>query len=81
MYATHKPAMCFHGLGVTEHVQGTEGVMCLVNLALITGNIGRPGAGVNPLAGPKQRAGRGAHGLRSGDSHRMRALGGESRAI
>ena len=51
LYATHKPAMCFHGLGVTEHVQGTEGVMCLVNLALITGNIGRPGAGVNPLRG------------------------------
>ena len=51
MYATHKPAMCFHGLGVTEHVQGTEGVMCLVNLAVITGNIGRPGAGVNPLRG------------------------------
>jgi formate dehydrogenase major subunit len=51
VYATHKPAMCFHGLGVTEHVQGTEGVMCLVNLALITGNIGRPGAGVNPLRG------------------------------
>jgi len=51
LYATNKPAMCFHGLGVTEHVQGTEGVMCLVNLALITRNIGRPGAGVNPLRG------------------------------
>ncbi len=43
--------MCFHGLGVTEHVQGTEGVMCLVNLAALTGNLGRPGAGVNPLRG------------------------------
>lgn len=51
VYATHKPAMCFHGLGVTEHVQGTEAVMCLVNLALMTGNIGREGAGVNPLRG------------------------------
>jgi formate dehydrogenase major subunit len=51
LYATGKPAMCFHGLGVTEHVQGTEGVMCLVNLALITGNIGREGSGVNPLRG------------------------------
>jgi formate dehydrogenase major subunit len=50
-YATHKPAMCFHGLGVTEHVQGTEGVMCLVNLALVSGNIGQPGSGVNPLRG------------------------------
>jgi formate dehydrogenase major subunit len=51
LYATGKPAMSFHGLGITEHVQGTEGVMCLVNLALITGNIGRPGSGVNPLRG------------------------------
>ena len=51
LYATHQPAMCFHGLGVTEHVQGTEAVMGLVNLALLTGNIGRPGAGVNPLRG------------------------------
>jgi formate dehydrogenase major subunit len=51
LYATPKPAMCVHGLGVTEHVQGTEAVMCLVNLALVTGNIGRPGSGVNPLRG------------------------------
>jgi formate dehydrogenase major subunit len=50
-YAMEKPAMCIHGLGVTEHVQGTEGVMCLVNLALLTGNIGKPGAGINPLRG------------------------------
>ena len=51
LYATAKPAMCFHGLGMTEHVQGTEGVMCLVNLAILTGNMGRPGSGVNPLRG------------------------------
>jgi formate dehydrogenase major subunit len=50
-YATRKPAMSIHGLGVTEHVQGTEGVMCLVNLAVLTGNIGKPGSGVNPLRG------------------------------
>lgn len=50
-YATQSPAMCIHGLGVTEHRQGTEGVMCLVNLALLTGNIGRPGGGINPLRG------------------------------
>jgi formate dehydrogenase major subunit len=36
---------------MTEHVQGTEGVMCLVNLALLTGNFGKPGSGVNPLRG------------------------------
>ncbi|MBE7557763.1 molybdopterin-dependent oxidoreductase [bacterium] len=51
IYANGKPSMCFHGLGVTEHLQGTEGVMCLVNLALLTGNIGKPGSGVNPLRG------------------------------
>jgi formate dehydrogenase major subunit len=51
IYASEKPAMSFHGLGVTEHLQGTEGVMCVVNLALLTGNIGKRGAGVNPLRG------------------------------
>ncbi len=51
LYATEKPALCFHGLGVTEHGQGTEGVMCIVNLALLTGNIGKRGTGVNPLRG------------------------------
>lgn len=51
IYATHRPAMCFHGLGITEHSQGTDSVMCLVNLALLSGNIGKPGSGVNPLRG------------------------------
>jgi formate dehydrogenase major subunit len=51
IYATETPSMSFHGLGMTEHLQGTEGVMCIVNLALLTGNIGKRGAGVNPLRG------------------------------
>jgi formate dehydrogenase major subunit len=51
LFATNKPSLSVHGLGMTEHVQGTEGVMCLVNLALVTGNVGRAGAGVNPLRG------------------------------
>jgi formate dehydrogenase major subunit len=51
LYATARPSISFHGLGITEHTQGTEGVMCLANLALLTGNLGRPGAGVNPLRG------------------------------
>src|SRR3990170_3042125 len=50
-YARETPSIAFHGLGATEHVQGTEGVMCLVNLALLTGNIGKPGTGINPLRG------------------------------
>ncbi|MSU69483.1 MAG: formate dehydrogenase subunit alpha [Opitutaceae bacterium] len=51
LYATAKPALSVHGLGMTEHIQGTEGIMALVNLALITGNIGKPGTGINPLRG------------------------------
>jgi hypothetical protein len=38
LYATHRPSMSVHGLGVTEHTQGTDGVRALVNLALLTGN-------------------------------------------
>ncbi|HKR60147.1 MAG TPA: molybdopterin-dependent oxidoreductase, partial [Pyrinomonadaceae bacterium] len=51
VYAIEKPSLSVHGLGMTEHVQGTESVMCLVNLALLTGNLGKPGAGINPLRG------------------------------
>ncbi len=50
-YATAGNAMSFHGLGVTEHFQGTYTVMQIANLAMLTGNIGRPGVGVNPLRG------------------------------
>jgi formate dehydrogenase major subunit len=50
-YATAGNAMSFHGLGVTEHFQGTFTVMQIANLAMLTGNIGRPGVGVNPLRG------------------------------
>jgi len=51
LYATNGPSMIVNGLGITEHHQGTDGVGALVNLALLTGNIGRPGTGVNPLRG------------------------------
>ncbi len=50
-YATAKNSMEFHGLGVTEHTQGSKTVMLIADLAMITGNIGRPGVGVNPLRG------------------------------
>ena len=50
-YANADKAMSFHGLGVTEHSQGTFTVMQIADLALITGNIGRRGVGVNPLRG------------------------------
>lgn len=51
LYAQQGPSLQFHGLGVTEQVQGTEAVMCLANLALLTGNVGKPGTGCNPLRG------------------------------
>ncbi len=50
-YATANNAMSFHGLGVTEHSQGSRTVMCIADLAMLTGNIGREGVGVNPLRG------------------------------
>ena len=50
-YASANNAMEFHGLGVTEHSQGSQTVMLISNLAMLTGNIGRPGVGVNPLRG------------------------------
>ncbi|MBT8191102.1 MAG: formate dehydrogenase subunit alpha, partial [Bacteroidia bacterium] len=50
-YASAPNAMSFHGLGVTEHSQGTFTVMQIADLALLTGNIGRKGVGVNPLRG------------------------------
>ncbi len=50
-YAAAARPMLLHGLGVTEHRQGSEGVELLCNLALLVGAFGRPGVGVNPLRG------------------------------
>ena len=50
-YASVSRAMSFHGLGVTEHSQGSKTVMLISNIAMMTGNIGREGVGVNPLRG------------------------------
>ena len=51
MYATGGNAAIYYGLGVTEHAQGSTAVMAIANLAMLTGNIGRVGVGVNPLRG------------------------------
>ncbi|MBV9996679.1 MAG: formate dehydrogenase subunit alpha [Caulobacteraceae bacterium] len=51
LYATGGRAAIYYGLGVTEHGQGSTGVMAIANLAMATGNYGRPGCGVNPLRG------------------------------
>ena len=51
LYATGGNGAIYYGLGVTEHSQGSTMVMAIANLAMATGNIGRPGVGVNPLRG------------------------------
>ena len=51
LYATGGNAAIYYGLGVTEHSQGSTAVMGIANLAMLTGNIGREGVGVNPLRG------------------------------
>jgi len=51
LYATGGNAAIYYGLGVTEHSQGSTMVMGLANLAMATGNIGKDGAGINPLRG------------------------------
>jgi formate dehydrogenase major subunit len=51
LFATGRNGAIYYGLGVTEHSQGSTTVMAIANLAMATGNIGRPGVGVNPLRG------------------------------
>ncbi|MFA5901151.1 MAG: formate dehydrogenase subunit alpha [Hyphomicrobium sp.] len=51
LFATGGNASIYYGLGVTEHSQGSTTVMAIANLAMVTGNIGREGVGVNPLRG------------------------------
>ena len=51
MYATNKPAAILYTLGLTQHTHGTDNIMAVANLAMLTGNIGKPGSGVNPLRG------------------------------
>ncbi|MSQ59833.1 MAG: formate dehydrogenase subunit alpha [Betaproteobacteria bacterium] len=51
LFATGGNGAIYYGLGVTEHSQGSTMVMGIANLAMVTGNIGRPGVGVNPLRG------------------------------
>ena len=51
MYATNRPAAIFYAMGITQHSHGTDNVIAVANLAMLTGNIGKPGSGVNPLRG------------------------------
>jgi formate dehydrogenase alpha subunit len=51
IYATNKPASIFYAMGITQHTDGHQNVMAVANLAMLTGNMGVPGGGVNPLRG------------------------------
>ncbi len=51
MYATNGPATILYAMGLCEHSHGTDNVIATGNLAMLTGNVGKPGSGVNPLRG------------------------------
>ena len=51
LFAVSKPAMIVYSMGITQHSHGVDNVRCVAALAMLTGNLGRPGAGVNPLRG------------------------------
>jgi formate dehydrogenase alpha subunit len=51
LYATCKPAAILYTMGITQHTHGTDNVIAVANLAMLTGNVGKPGSGVNPLRG------------------------------
>ncbi len=51
LYATSKNSMIFWGMGISQHVHGTDNARCLISLSLITGQVGRRGTGLHPLRG------------------------------
>ena len=51
LYATSKASMILWGMGISQHIHGTDNSRCLIALALMTGQIGRPGTGLHPLRG------------------------------
>ena len=62
-YATARSALIFWGMGISQHVHGTDNARCLIALALVTGQIGRPGTGLHPLRGQNNVQGASDAGL------------------
>ena len=62
-YATAKSAMILWGMGVSQHVHGTDNVRCLIALSSITGQVGKPGSGLHPLRGQNNVQGASDAGL------------------
>jgi formate dehydrogenase major subunit len=63
LYARAKSSIIFWGMGISQHVHGTDNARCLIALALITGQIGRPGTGLHPLRGQNNVQGASDAGL------------------
>jgi formate dehydrogenase major subunit len=63
LYATSKGSMIFWGMGISQHVHGTDNARCLIALALTTGQIGRRGTGLHPLRGQNNVQGASDMGL------------------
>jgi len=62
-YATAKASIIFWGMGISQHTHGTDNARCLISLALITGQVGRPGTGLHPLRGQNNVQGASDAGL------------------
>lgn len=62
-YATSKRSMILWGMGISQHVHGTDNARCLIALAMMTGQIGRPGTGLHPLRGQNNVQGASDAGL------------------
>ncbi|SMX23321.1 formate dehydrogenase subunit alpha [Boseongicola aestuarii] len=62
-FANAKAAMIFWGMGISQHIHGTDNSRCLISLALMTGQVGRPGAGLHPLRGQNNVQGASDAGL------------------
>ena len=63
IYASSKASMIFWGMGISQHVHGTDNARCLIALSLMTGQIGRPGTGLHPLRGQNNVQGASDAGL------------------
>jgi len=63
LYATSKGSMIFWGMGISQHIHGTDNARCLIALALSTGQIGKPGSGLHPLRGQNNVQGASDSGL------------------
>ncbi len=62
-YAASRASIIFWGMGISQHVHGTDNARCLIALSLITGQIGRPGTGLHPLRGQNNVQGASDAGL------------------